>query len=76
MHVIRCGSGVKSSCVTVVIYIQDYLTALHVAAHYGNVSVAKLLLDCQCEVDACAMVSVSVCLSVCVCLCVCVSLCV
>ena len=37
--------------------MQDYLTALHVAAHYGNVAVAKLLLDCKCQVDACALVS-------------------
>ena len=37
--------------------MQDYLTPLHVAAHCGNVAVAKLLLDSKCQVDACAMVS-------------------
>ena len=35
----------------------DYLTALHVAAHYGHVKSARLLLDRNCEVNARALVS-------------------
>ena len=35
----------------------DYLTALHVAAHYGHVKTAKLLLDRNCDVNARALVS-------------------
>jgi len=46
-----------SLAVLYVFCVQDYLTPLHVAAHCGNVNVAKLLLDCKCQVDACAMVS-------------------
>ena len=38
-------------------FVQDYLTPLHVAAHCGSVNVAKLLLDRKCQVDACALVS-------------------
>lgn len=34
----------------------DYLTALHVAAHYGHVKTAKLLLDRNCDVNARALV--------------------
>lgn len=36
----------------------DYLTALHVTAHYGHVKTAKLLLDRLCDVNARALVSV------------------
>lgn len=35
----------------------DYLTALHVAAHYGHYKTAKLLLDRNCDVNARALVS-------------------
>lgn len=35
----------------------DFLTALHVAAHCGNVRVAKLLLERGCDVNARALVS-------------------
>lgn len=40
-------------------HLQDYLTPLHVAAHCGNVRVAKLLLDRKCEVNPRARVSLS-----------------
>jgi len=32
------------------------LTPLHVAAHCGNVRIAKLLLDSKCQVSPCALV--------------------
>jgi len=38
------------------VVFQDYLTPLHVAAHCGNVKIAKLLLDLNCEVNARALV--------------------
>lgn len=41
----------------------DYLTALHVAAHYGHVKTAKLLLDRNCDVNARALVSTSIALT-------------
>ena len=44
----------------VVMFPQDYLTPLHVAAHCGNVKTAKLLLDRKCEPNARALVSHSV----------------
>lgn len=34
----------------------DYLTPLHVAAHCGNVNVAKLLLDRKCDANGRALV--------------------
>ena len=34
----------------------DYLTPLHVAAHCGNVNVAKLLLDRKCDSNGRALV--------------------
>ena len=34
----------------------DYLTPLHVAAHCGNVNVAKLLLDRKCDPNGRALV--------------------
>jgi len=40
---------------------QDYLTPLHVAAHCGNVKMAKLLLDLNCEINARALVRISFC---------------
>jgi len=39
--------------------VQDYLTPLHVAAHCGNVRIAKVLLDSKCQVSPCALVIVT-----------------
>ena len=39
--------------------VQDYLTALHVAAHCGNVQSAMVLLDSKCDVNARALVSLT-----------------
>jgi len=36
--------------------VQDYLTALHVAAHCGNVRSAEILLKNHCTIDARALV--------------------
>ena len=38
----------------------DYLTPLHVAAHCGNVNVAKLLLDRKCDSNGRALVCVNI----------------
>lgn len=35
--------------------VKDFLTALHIAAHYGHVKVAKLLLEWKCEVNSRAL---------------------
>ena len=48
-----------SANILVMLYVQDYLTPLHVAAHCGNVTTAKLLLDRKCDVNARALVSQS-----------------
>ncbi len=37
--------------------LQDFLNPLHVAAHCGNVKVARLLLDKGCDMNARAFVS-------------------
>lgn len=46
----------------VIEFLKDFLNPLHVAAHCGNVKVAKVLIDKGCDMNARALVSSLTCI--------------
>ena len=43
--------GTVASCWVYVCSVQSGFTPLHIAAHYGNTAVARLLIDCGADVN-------------------------